>query len=459
MNAGSDPLQQAEILIVDDNAANVRVLERMLATAGYRNVESLTDPREVAPLCQVQRFDLILLDIRMPYLDGFGVMAQLNELAAGDYLPILVLTAQTDSETRLRALREGAKDFLNKPFDQDEVLNRIRNMLEVRLLHNQIRNQNEVLEHKVRERTADLRQAMLRAETASRAKSDFLAIMSHELRTPLNAVIGYLPILVLTAQTDSETRLRALSEGAKDFLTKPFDQSEVLNRIRNMLEVRRLYNERKQQAEILETKVHERTLELEETRLQIIHRLGRAAEYRDNETGMHIIRMSKSCERLALAAGLDERTAEMLLQASPMHDVGKIGIPDRVLLKPGNLDATEWEIMCRHPEIGAGIIGQQDSLLMRMAHTIALTHHEKWDGSGYPQGLQGEGIPIEARICALADVFDALTSVRPYKKGWPVEQAHAFVIENSGTHFDPALVPVFSSVLPEILAIRDEFHD
>ncbi|MDP6065630.1 MAG: response regulator, partial [Alphaproteobacteria bacterium] len=311
------------------------------------------DPTQVATLFREWNFDLILLDIRMPKMDGFEVMAKLAELVADDYLPILVLTAQTDSETRMRALREGAKDFLNKPLDQEE----------------------------------------------------------------------------------------------------------VLNRIRNMLEVRGLYNERGRQAEILEAKVRMRTVELEETRLQIIHRLGRATEYRDNETGMHIIRISKGCRLLALAAGLDEGRAEMILQASPMHDVGKIGIPDSILLKPGRLDAQEWEIMRRHPEIGAEIIGQHDSKSMRMARSIALSHHEKWDGSGYPKGLAGGDIPIEGRICALADVFDALTSERPYKKAWPIEQARAYVVDNAGVHFDSELVPVFSRVLPDILAIRDEFHD
>lgn len=187
--------------------------------------------------------------------------------------------------------------------------------------------------------------------------------------------------------------------------------------ISNMLEVRALHNERLRQNEILEAKVRERTIELQErneelerTRLEIIRRLGRAGEYRDNETGMHIIRMSKGSQRLALASGLSETHAEMILHASPMHDVGKIGIPDHILLKPGKLEPGEWEIMKTHVEIGCDIIGDQDSSLMRMARAIALTHHEKWDGLGYPNAIKGGEIPIEGRISAICDVFDALTS-------------------------------------------------
>ncbi len=183
------------ILIVDDNPANVRMLEKMLGSAKYTNLISVTDSRDVAPLCLKNRFDLIMLDIRMPHLSGFDVMEQLAAQAEDDYLPILVLTAQTDRETRLRALGAGAKDFLTKPFDREEVLNRIRNMLDIRLLHNQVRDQKLLLEEKVRERTADLRHALESAEAASQAKSQFLAIVSHELRTPLTAILGFAEIM------------------------------------------------------------------------------------------------------------------------------------------------------------------------------------------------------------------------------------------------------------------------
>jgi len=269
----------------------------------------------------------------------------------------------------------------------------------------------------------------------------------------------YLPVLVLTAQTDTETRLRALEIGAKDFLTKPFDKTEVLQRIYNMLEVRILYNQQRNQSEILEAKVRERTQELSDTRLEIIRRLGRAGEYRDNETGMHVIRMSKSCQRMALAAGLGEEVAEVILNASPMHDVGKIGIPDAILLKPGKLNSEEWEIMKTHSEIGADILSEHSSDMIKMAQHIALTHHEKWDGSGYPNCLKGEEIPIEGRIAAICDVFDALTSDRPYKEAWPVEKAVTFINENSGSHFDPNLVKLFNEILPEILNIRNQYAD
>ena len=276
----------------------------------------------------------------------------------------------------------------------------------------------------------------------------------------------YLPILVLTAQNDMETRLKALDAGARDFVTKPFDKMEVLNRISNLLEVRLLYTERMLQNEILEAKVSKRTIELqqrnkelESTRLEIIRRLGRAGEYRDNETGMHVIRMSKGCQKLALVAGLTEQHATMILHASPMHDVGKIGIPDAILLKPGKLDADEWKIMKTHAEIGGDIIGEHDSEVMQMARIIALTHHEKWDGSGYPNGIKGEQIAIEGRIAAICDVFDALTSSRPYKEPWPVEKAMALISEESGRHFDPKLAELFLDLIPEMAELREKFPD
>lgn len=266
-------------------------------------------------------------------------------------------------------------------------------------------------------------------------------------------------ILVLTAQIDRDTRIRALNGGAKDYVHKPFDRVELLSRIRNQLEVTLLYEMVQNQNNILEEKVAERTQELQETRLEVIHRLGLAAEYRDNETGLHIIRMSKVSAELARAVGLSNDQCELILNSSPMHDIGKLGIPDAVLLKPGKLDAEEWEIMQTHTKIGAEILSGGDTELLEQARIIALTHHEKWDGSGYPEGLKGEAIPLEGRIVALADVFDALTSERPYKKAWPVEKAVEYIKEMSGSQFDPNLVDIFITILPKVQEISDRYRE
>ena len=217
--------------------------------------------------------------------------------------------------------------------------------------------------------------------------------------------------------------------------------------------------ELRDRADELDAKVQERTREVRETQFQIIHRLGRAGEYRDNETGTHVIRMSRSCQILALSAGLGEKTAELILYASPMHDVGKIGIRDETLLKPGKLTDEEFETMKTHAQIGADIIGVHKSPVLKLAREIALCHHEKWDGSGYPQGLSGEDIPLEARIVAICDVFDALTSKRPYKEAWPIEKAISFMQEQSGRHFDPRLIGLFVEGIPQVQAIMDEFSD
>ena len=191
----------------------------------------------------------------------------------------------------------------------------------------------------------------------------------------------------------------------------------------------------------------------------MVWRLGRAAEYRDNETGLHIIRMSQMAAVLARAYGMDEGPADLLLVASPMHDIGKLGIPDNILLKPGKLDAEEWEIMKTHAQIGADILSGGSSDLMIMAHDIALTHHEKWDGSGYPNGLKGEDIPLVGRINAVADVFDALTSERPYKKAWSVEKALELIDSEKGKHFEPRLVELLHEKLPRILSIKQKYGE
>ena len=244
-----------------------------------------------------------------------------------------------------------------------------------------------------------------------------------------------IPVIFITALDDSQDETAGFDVGAVDYITKPVSPPVVRARVRTHLSLVRME-------------------ELRETRLQIVQRLGRAAEYKDNETGLHVIRMSHFSQLLALAAGCSPAWAEDLLNAAPMHDVGKIGIPDAVLRKPGPLDADEWATMRRHPEIGAEIIGEHPSGVLQLAREIALAHHEKWDGSGYPRDLAGEAIPVSARIVAVADVFDALTTRRPYKEPWPVQEAMNHIAAQAGKHFDPALVALFAPLLPQLLEIR-----
>lgn len=251
---------------------------------------------------------------------------------------------------------------------------------------------------------------------------------------------AHIPVIFVTALAEASDETRGFDAGAVDYITKPISAPVVRARVRTHLSL-------------------VRTEELRETRLQIVQRLGRAAEYKDNETGMHVVRMSHFSHRLALAAGCSEQWAEALLNAAPMHDVGKIGIPDAILQKPGPLTPEEWQVMRKHPEIGAEILGEHPSDVLRLARSVALGHHEKWDGSGYPYGQVGEAIPLEARIVAVADVFDALTSERPYKKAWPVDEAIAHIQGQSGKHFDPALVEAFLPLLPELERIRQQWAD
>lgn len=251
----------------------------------------------------------------------------------------------------------------------------------------------------------------------------------------------HIPVIFISALSESDDEAKGLELGAVDYISKPVNPAIVRARVKNHLSLVRVD-------------------ELVSTRLSIVQRLGRAAEYKDNETGLHVIRMSHYAQVLARAAGYSERQAENLLHAAPMHDIGKIGIPDAILQKPGKLDAEEWKIMQQHAEIGALILGQEDtSDLMVTAREIALGHHEKWDGSGYPNGLAGEEIPMSARIVAIADVFDALTSVRPYKKAWSEEAAIDLIREEAGKHFDPKLVELFLTTLDEIRQIKEQFRE
>jgi len=261
-----------------------------------------------------------------------------------------------------------------------------------------------------------------------------------------------IPVIFLTAKSEHHDESRGLKLGAVDYITKPICPSIVKQRIQTQLT---LYRQNRH----LDLIVRERTAQLHETQLNIINCLARAGEYKDNETGSHVIRMSYYSQLIALAYGMDAEKAEQLRHISPMHDIGKIGIPDHIMLKPGKLDAQEWKIITTHPQIGAKLIGEHQCDILENAKIVALTHHEKWDGSGYPRGLSGEDIPLFGRIVAIADVFDALTTNRPYKEAWPIERAIEEIERGSGQHFDPALLPAFHQALPEMSKVMEKYTD
>jgi putative two-component system response regulator len=312
---------------VDDTEQNLRLMRRILNGAGYSDIRTLGDGREV--LASVEDFapDLVLLDLHMPGKDGFEVLSDLSPI--------------------------------------------------------------------------------------------------------MNS--GYLPVLMLTGDLSPATKRHALALGAKDFLSKPFDTAEVVLRIQNLLETRFLYVS-------LETRVRERTIDLERSQIEILERLARAAEIRDDDTGRHTQRVGELSARLAEAAGLPAHMVDLVRRAAPLHDVGKIGIPDNILRKPGRLTALEMDLMQTHTTIGAQILSGGQSELVVMAERIALSHHEWWNGGGYPHNIAGMDIPIEARIVGLADFIDALSHRRPYREAWPMEKVLNEVESRSGTHFDPQLV-------------------
>ncbi len=335
--------QDARILIVDDNSDNIFLLGRILLEGGYTNIESVQDPRQALSMFTTFGPDIVLLDLKMPEMDGFDVMEQLQaQMADESPVPIVVLTADLNPESRRRALSRGAKEFLTKPFDPLEVRLRIMNLLEMRFLQMRLRHQNRILREEVRDRIT----------------------------------------------------------------------------------------------------------ELEESRFEILQRLAVAAEYRDYTSAAHSQRVGRTAGLLARRLGLPEPQVSLITRAAPLHDIGKLGIPDSILLKPGKLTWEEFEVAKQHTLIGARILSGSQIPLLQLAEEISLTHHERWDGTGY-SGLAGDSIPLVGRIVALADVFDALTSERPYKHAWTVEMAIEEVIKQSGKQFDPDVVGAFEKIHSE----------
>ena len=346
-------IKNARILVVDDEPINLFSVTELLEINGYRNITKTTDPLEAVKLYASENFDLILLDINMPKLDGFGVMAEFEKILKNIRPPVLVLTALTDKETRKRALQGGARDFLTKPFDDEEISCRVKNLLEMQL------------------------------------------------------------------------SLKMLSRYSSN----------------------------------LERVVKKRTQALLDTQLEIVQRLGFAAEYRDTETANHCIRVGETARLIGEHIGIKGEALETLSLAAPMHDIGKIGIADVILLKPGKYTPEERKIMEQHTTIGGEILKGGSSALLIAAREVALTHHERWDGTGYPNGLTGKDIPINGRIVMVADVFDALLMVRPYKKAWLLKEAVDFIKREAGRMIDPMVAEAFEARLPEILAIREKYAD
>ncbi|MGH7477396.1 MAG: HD domain-containing phosphohydrolase [Longimicrobiales bacterium] len=335
-------MRDAVILIVDDEAANVRFLQDTLRPLGYSEVHGTTEPAEAESLFAETSPDLVMVDLMMPRLDGVQLLGRLKPLIEpGDFLPIVILSADASPEGVRRALSAGANDYLTKPLRVHEVRLRIANLLQTRGLHLKLRRHNRSLEARVRTRTA-----------------------------------------ALVARTE----------------------------------------------------------ELEDARAEILARLGRAAEYRDDSTGEHTERVGRLAALLAAELGLPQEECELIERVAPLHDVGKIGIPDHVLLKPSVLSREDFEQMKSHTLLGAELLGGSRHPILTRAAQVAMTHHEHWDGTGYPKGLKGDAIPLEGRIVAVADVFDSLTHARPYKPAWSSGDALVEIQKQSGRQFDPTVV-------------------
>jgi putative two-component system response regulator len=370
-----DEYKSAKVMIVDDEAFNIKVVQAHLSLVGYSHYITSTDPRPVMAMIAAELPDVVLLDIMMPEVSGLDILRMVRAEEDLKHIPIIILTAADNETIKMEALELGATDFLNKPVNLAELVVRVRNALIVKAHHDHLNDYARELAHQVRQRTSEL----------------------------------------------------AIS------------------------------------------------------RLELIHCLARTAEFRDNETGKHVARVGRYAEIIARQLGLDEKTVELIAHAAPLHDMGKVGVPDSILLKPGKLTPEEYEIMQQHSIhgkqafepmseaewqlfkshtfLGEMIMDVESSPLITMASRIALTHHEKWDGTGYPLGLAGEDIPIAGRITAVADVFDALSSRRPYKAALPLTRCFEIMEEGRATHFDPKVLDAFLACREAVVAVRMDLAD
>ncbi len=353
------------ILIVDDEEINHMVLATLLDHLGY-DIISARSGEQGLELLNAD-IDLVLLDIMMPDMDGFEVVKAIRGKPTTRDVPVVMVTALSAKEDRLKAVEAGANDFISKPIDATELRVRVGSLLKLKKYHDEVKHYQESLEQMVESKTKALKMVLSNLQTAQES-----TIKAH---------------------------------------------------------------------------------------LETLSRLSVAAEFKDEDTALHIQRMSHYSALIATKFGLGDEQVDLILNASPMHDIGKIGIPDSILLKPNPLNAKEWEIMQSHSEIGAKILDATSSNYLAEGKLIALAHHEKWDGSGYPAGLAGEDIPLFGRICAVADVFDALTSERPYKKSFSNEKALAIMREGRGIHFQPELLDIFLNNIDLALEIQSHFRD
>jgi putative nucleotidyltransferase with HDIG domain len=509
-------LTDACILIVDDQESNVAVLVSLLTKKGYKNLKTTTDSRLVVALCDEFKPDLILLDLMMPHLDGFQVMEQLRPHIPDDvYLPILILTADATQTTKQHALASGAKDFLAKPLDVIEVMLRIQNLLETRRLHLQQQNQNQILEEKVRARTLDI-ERQLDHLAALRAIDNAIS-GSFDLRLVLNIVleqavaqlgVDAANILLLNPHTQMltytvgrgfrtggiqtanlhlgesfagdailERRVVKISDpsqiqhiplfaalwASEGFVTYYSTPLVAKGQVKGVLEVfhRARFEADEEWMNFLEALAGQAAIAVDNARLfeelqrsnfdltlaydATIEGWSRALDLRDKETEGHTQRVSALSVKLARQMGVPDNEIIHIRRGALLHDIGKMGIPDKILLKPDKLTEDEWAIMRQHPTYAYEMLLPIQYL--KPALDIPRYHHEKWDGTGYPHQLKGESVPFAARIFAVVDVWDAVTSDRPYRSGWSKEEAIAYIKSESGKHFDPQVAEIFLTLI------------